>query len=262
MKAEAVFTQVPLETDSIPLPLDNPASWDGELPAIPPSLEESRCYCERLARGHYENFPVATLLLPSHLRPHFYAVYAYCRWADDLGDETGDRARSLWLLDRWEQELDACYAGQARHPVFVALVDTVNRLNIPAQPFRDLITAFRQDQVKTRYATFDDVLGYCRYSANPVGRLVLYVCGYRDAERQELSDYTCTALQLANFWQDVRRDYDIGRIYIPLYEMAAAGYSEDDLQAQRYNERLAGLLRSLVARTWALFRKGLPLVER
>ena len=165
------------------------------------------------------------------------------------------------LLDRWEEELDACYRGEARHPVFVALRGTIEQCQIPPEPFRDLITAFRQDQVKTRYQTFDEVLGYCRYSANPVGRLVLYVCGYRDPERQRLSDLTCTALQLANFWQDVVRDYKIGRIYIPLDAMARHGYSESDLAAGRYDERFRNLLRELVARTRDLFSQGLPLLS-
>jgi squalene synthase HpnC len=201
-------------------------------------------------------------LLPRGLREHFYPVYAYCRWADDLGDETGDRALSLDLLDRWERELDACYAGQARHPVFVALRDTIEACEIPREPFADLITAFRQDQRKTRYHTFAEVLDYCRYSANPVGRLVLYVCGYREPDLQRLSDFTCTALQLANFWQDVERDYRIGRIYIPLDDMKRHGYTEEDLAASRYDDRFRDLLREQVARTWELFRLGLPLVAR
>ncbi len=238
-----------------------PALWDGSLPELPPSLEEARRYCESLARRHYENFHVATRLLPKRARTHFYPVYAYCRWADDLGDETGDPARSLALLDRWEEELDACYRGEARHPVFVALRKTIEQCQIPPEPFRDLITAFRQDQVKTRYQTFAEVLDYCRYSANPVGRLVLYVCGYRDAERQALSDFTCTALQLANFWQDVQRDYRIGRIYIPLDAMARHGYSEGDLAAGVFDERFANLMRELVGRTWELFLQGLPLIS-
>ncbi|MBI2818642.1 MAG: squalene synthase HpnC [Acidobacteria bacterium] len=239
-----------------------PAAWEGSLPDFAPSLSEARHYCEQLARTHYENFPIATLLLPKLLRPHFYAVYAYCRWADDLGDETGNPERSLWLLELWEDELRACYQGQARHPVFVALAETVKQLDIPPEPFRDLLTAFRQDQTKTRYQYFDELLGYCRYSANPVGRLVLYVCGYRDPELQRLSDFTCTALQLANFWQDVRRDYAIGRIYIPLDAMTRYGYSEADLQALRFNQNFAALLRHLTERTWDLFRQGLPLVDR
>ena len=242
--------------------LPPPAAWSGELPSHPVSLEQARRYCESLARTHYENFSVATFLLPRRLRPHFYSVYAYCRWADDLGDEIGDRDRSLALLQRWEDELLACYQGQARHPVFVALRETIQQCAIPPEPFLDLIAAFRMDQTKTRYQTFAELLDYCRYSANPVGRLVLYVCGYRDPERQQLSDFTCTALQLANFWQDVRRDYQIGRIYMPLEDMARHGYSEDDLRAFRCDERFANLLRELVERTGELFDRGLPLVSR
>ena len=258
-RAEALNEATP---EAMSTALAAPAAWEGTLPDAPPSLNDARLYCERLARTHYENFPVATLLLPKALRPHFYSVYAYCRWADDLGDEIGDPQRSLWLLDRWEEELRACYRGQARHPVFVALAETVKQREIPFEPFLDLITAFRQDQIKTRYQTFDELLGYCRYSANPVGRLVLYVCGYRDPELQRLSDFTCTALQLANFWQDVRRDYDIGRIYMPLEAMARHGYSEADLAVHRCNPNFVALLRHLVDRTWELFRQGLPLVAR
>jgi squalene synthase HpnC len=239
-----------------------PSAWRGELPAQAPSASDARRYCEWLARTHYENFPVATLLLPRPLREHFFPVYAYCRWADDLGDETGDRALSLDLLDLWELQLDLCFAGQARHPVFVALRDTIEACNIPRKPFADLITAFRRDQHKTRYHTFAEVLDYCRYSANPVGRLILYVCGYREPDLQRLSDFTCTALQLANFWQDVGRDYRIGRIYIPLDDMQRHGYSEEDLAASRYDDRFRGLLREQVDRTWELFRLGLPLVSR
>src|SRR5215469_6587292 len=164
------------------------------IPKHPPSLEEARAYCERLARSHYENFSVATWFLPSKLRPHFYSIYAYCRISDDLGDEVGNPQQSLALLDEWEQELDACYEGRPRHPVFVALRPTVLTCGIPPDPLRNLLTAFRQDQTVTRYETFDDLLGYCLNSANPVGHLVLYACGYSDVERQLLSDFTCTAL--------------------------------------------------------------------
>jgi len=229
---------------------------------LPPSLEEAQRYCEALARPHYENFPVATLLLPRGLRRHFFPIYAYCRWADDLGDETGDRELSLSLLQLWEDELLACYRGQARHPVFVALTRTIEQCQIPPEPFRDLITAFRQDQKQTRYPNFAAVLDYCRYSANPVGRLVLYACGYRDPELQRLSDFTCTALQLANFWQDVARDYRIGRIYLPLDDMARHGFSEADLAASRYTDSFRQLLREQVQRTGELFRLGLPLASK
>jgi squalene synthase HpnC len=270
MKAEATFDTPAGEPAAVGTagarpdlsvnPWSEPALWDGSRPPVPPPVEEAARYCESLARRHYENFHVATRLLPSRLRAHFYPIYAYCRWADDLGDETGDPAHALWLLDRWEEELDACYRGEARHPVFVALRGTIEQCHIPPEPFRDLITAFRQDQIKTRYQTWDDVLGYCRYSANPVGRLVLFVCGYRDPERQRLSDMTCTALQLANFWQDVARDYAIGRIYIPLDAMARHGYLEGDLAAGRYDERFRNLMRELVGQTRNLFERGLPLL--
>ena len=252
MKAEAALPRTVLE----------PGTWEGALPELTPSVAEARRYCEWLARTHYENFPVATALLPGRLRPHFYSVYAYCRWADDLGDETNDPVRSLRLLDRWEEEMDACYEGCPRHPVFVALRETIEQCQVPREPFRDLITAFRLDQTKTRYETFAKLLEYCRYSANPVGRLVLYVCGYGEPELQRLSDAICTGLQLANFWQDVRRDYQMGRIYIPRDDMARHGYTEEDLAAFRYDERFRSLLGELVGRTRGLFERGLPLVSR
>src|SRR6266581_9031021 len=176
------------------------------IPEAAPSGAEAREYCRRLARSHYENFSVATWFLPGKYRQHFFNVYAYCRISDDLGDEVGNQQEALELLDIWEGELNACCDGHPRHPVFVALAETVRDCDIPKQSFADLLKAFRQDQRVQRYQTFQDVLGYCRYSANPVGHLVLYVCGYRDAERQALSDFTCTALQLANFWQDVTAD--------------------------------------------------------
>src|SRR6202051_3960222 len=199
------------------------------IPSRAPSLEDACSYCERLARTHYENFSVATWFLPTRLRQHFFNVYAYCRISDDLGDETGDRAASLLLLDEWEAELNACYESAPRHPVFVALAGTVREFDIPKQTFADLLTAFRQDQTVTRYETFDDLLGYCRYSANPVGRLVLYLGGYRDAERQQLSYFTCTALQLANFWQDVSTDYEKGRIYLPLEDLRKFNVSQREI---------------------------------
>jgi len=203
------------------------------IPDRAPSQSEAQEYCRHLARTHYENFSVATWFLPERLRQHFYSVYAYCRISDDLGDEVDHPAASLQLLDEWEAELHACYAGSPRHPVFVALAETVPKFDIPMQPFADLLKAFRQDQTITRYPTFNDLLGYCRYSANPVGHLVLYLCGYRDAERQALSDFTCTALQLANFWQDVSVDYAKGRIYLPLEDMQHYKVSERDIAAPK-----------------------------
>jgi squalene synthase HpnC len=232
------------------------------IPEHAPSLADARAYCERLARSHYENFSVATWFLPRRLRPHFHSVYAYCRISDDLGDEVGDPRESLRLLDEWEGELNACYEGSPRHPVFVALRDTVRACDIPRQPFADLLQAFRQDQTRGRYQTFEDVLGYCRYSANPVGRLVLYVCGYRDDERQQLSDCTCTALQLANFWQDVWPDYGKGRIYIPLEDLQRYGVTEQDVASRRPTPQFRELMKFQVARAREWFNRGLPLARK
>jgi|SRR5579883_18638 squalene synthase HpnC len=232
--------------------------------SLPPSgcrVEVAERYTQWLATHHYENFHVVSWLLPRRLRRHFYNVYAYCRWADDLGDEVKDGGRALQLLDWWETELDFCYDGQPRHPVFVALAETVREFEIPAQPFRDLLTAFRQDQVVHRYKSWDEVIGYCRYSANPVGRLVLYLCGYRDAERQRLSDLTCTALQLANFWQDVARDLDKDRIYIPLDLLRRHGLAESDIEARIFDQRYISAMRELIARTRELFSAGWPLAS-
>lgn len=230
------------------------------IPEVAPSLEESRAYCRRLARSHYENFSVATWFLPERLRQHFFNVYAYCRISDDLGDEVGNAAASLALLDQWQGELDACYSGSPRHPVFVALAETVRAFDIPEAEFSNLLAAFRQDQTVTRYETFDDLLGYCRNSANPVGHLVLYLCGYRDGQRQALSDFTCTALQLANFWQDVSIDYAKGRIYLPLEDLRRFGASEADLAANRNTPQFCALLEFEVARAREWFDRGLPLV--
>ncbi len=232
--------------------------------APPPrcTREEAQSYTRWLATHHYENFNVVSWLLPRQLHQHFYNVYAYCRWADDLGDEVPDAARSLELLNWWEAELDACFAGRPSHPVFVALQETVVPFDIPKQPFADLLRAFRHDQSVKRYATWDEMLGYCRYSAHPVGRLVLYLCGYRDEERQRLSDATCTALQLANFWQDVGRDLDKGRIYIPLDIAAKHGVTEEDIVARRFDQRYVSLMKDLIARTRQLFDQGLPLAHR
>ena len=281
------------------VPADSPvvahpaaAGWRALPPeyAIPeraPSLEEARAYCARLAHSHYENFSVVTWFLPKHLHQHFYNLYAYCRISDDLGDEVGDPEQSLALLDAWEEELNATYlslvepplkdvrqdvetlqAGASernptspRHPVFLALRETIRECDIPRHPFADLLTAFRQDQTVGRYPTFDDVLGYCRNSANPVGRLVLYVCGYRDAERQQLSDYTCTALQLANFWQDVAVDYAKGRIYLPLEDLAKYGVSENDIAERRTTPAFLEMMKFEVERAREWFRNGLPLAK-
>jgi squalene synthase HpnC len=253
------------------------------IPEVAPTLEQARAYCERLAGSHYENFSVATWFLPRRLRPHFHSVYAYCRISDDLGDEVDDPRQSLALLDLWQSELDATYdtlttnatfasletrkakvetVRGPRHPVFIALRETIIACEVPREPFANLLQAFRQDQTVKRYETFEDVLGYCRYSADPVGRIVLYLCGYRDEERQRLADFTCTALQLANFWQDVTVDYAKGRIYLPLESLRRFGVGEDQIAERRFTPEFRELMRFEVNRARDLFHLGLPLVKQ
>jgi squalene synthase HpnC len=237
-----------------------PAAY--RMPQNVPSLPEALDYCRSLAASHYENFHVATRFLPARLRPHFYAIYAYCRIADDLGDEVPDAAQALALLELWGRELDACYEGRARHAVFVALAETIRVCSIPKEPFADLLTAFRQDQTEFRYETMQDVLGYCRYSANPVGRLVLYACGEVNEENLRLSDATCSALQLANFWQDVRVDFEKGRVYLPQEDMRRFGVSNETIAAGVATPEFRALLRHEVEFARALFEDGLPLIGR
>jgi len=227
------------------------------------TLEESLAYTRWLATHHYENFQVVSFLLPKRLHQDFYNVYSFCRWADDLGDETGDTAESLRLLKWWRGELDAMFAGEApQHPVFVALRGTVNRCQTPQIPFSDLITAFEQDQTVTRYRDFEHLFDYCKYSANPVGRLVLALCGYQDEERCALSDATCTALQLANFWQDVTVDLKKDRVYLPVGLLEAHGYPVEALFEHRFDDRFRAAMREAVAIARELFLKGLPLADR
>jgi len=226
------------------------------------SLAAAQAYCRQLARTHYENFAVTNWLIPKNLRAHFYPIYAYCRWADDLADEIPDRAESLRLLDWWQAELDACYAGEARHPIFVALQPTIREFEIPRAPFADLLTAFRQDQRQTRYDSAEDVLGYCRNSANPVGQLVLHLGRCATPDRIALSDSVCTGLQLANFCQDVARDYDRGRIYLPRTSWAEFGYTEKNFAARTENDAFRHLLAHEVARAERHLVAGQPLVNR
>ena len=248
-------------------PIPAAAGWsrlpaEYAIPRTAPSLQQSQEYCQKLARTHYENFSVATWFLPKRLRQDFLNVYAYCRISDDLGDEVGDPGTALALLDEWQAQLDACYEGTPRHPVFVALSETVKKFGIPRHEFSDLLIAFRQDQTVTRFETFNDVLAYCRYSANPVGHLVLYLCGYHDADRQQLSDYTCTALQLANFWQDVTIDYGKGRIYLPLEDLRRYSVSEEDLMQNRNTPAFCEMMKFEVERARQWFDRGLPLIAK
>ena len=223
------------------------------------SLEDALAYTRWLATHHYENFHVVSFLLPKRLHQDFYNVYAYCRSADDLGDEVPDKTESLRLLEWWRGELDAMYRGRATHPVFVALMPTVERYGIPRQPFSDLVDAFVQDQRVSRYRDWNELFGYCRNSANPVGRLVLYLCGYSDAGRQRLSDATCTALQLANFWQDVTVDFLKDRVYIPLDVLERHGATVAQIRERRFTPQFGAAMREIVARARELFLEGLPL---
>jgi squalene synthase HpnC len=237
------------------------ARYGPEASYAPPKPAAARTYCGRLARTHYENFSVASLLLPRKLLRHFHAIYAYCRWADDLADETGGGQRALALLRWWRGELLRCYDGQPRHPVMIALRETIRRFHIPPKPFLDLLFAFEQDQLVKCYQTYEQLLKYCRFSANPVGHLVLYLCESYDPPRAALADHICTGLQLANFWQDVARDLDIGRVYLPEEDRQCFGYPEIDLQRRRFTPAFAELMRFEVGRTRDLFYRGLPLVD-
>jgi squalene synthase HpnC len=234
------------------------------IPEVAPTLGEARAWCRRLAETHYENFHVASWFLPKALRPHFHSIYAYCRVSDDLGDEVGSTAEALALLELWGRELDACYEGRARHPVFVALSETIRACSIPKEPFADLLTAFRQDQTVTRHGSMSEVLDYCRYSANPVGRLVLYACGEVSPETKDakfrLSDATCSALQLANFWQDVRVDLAKGRVYLPQDDMRRFDVSDETIAGGITTPEFRALMKFEVDYARSLFEQGLPLI--
>lgn len=227
----------------------------------PCSLTDAQHYCRRLAATHYENFTVGSWLLPRDLRQHFANVYAYCRWADDLADETIDGHDSLALLDWWEQQLRDCYRGEATHPVFISLSETVREFEIPIQPWLDLLTAFRQDQRVARYETFDELLGYCRNSANPVGRLVLHLGRCATPDRAQWSDSICTGLQLANFLQDVAGDWDRGRIYVPRESLKRFGYDETAFGRRECNDTFRRMMATEVDRAEQFLLEGLPLVR-
>ena len=228
---------------------------------ISPSVGESFLHCERVAKKHYENFPVASLAVPRNLRPYVWAVYAFARAADDFADEgAGTPAERLQALDSWEKQLDEALAGRPGGAVFVALAETVAQTSIPVQLLRDLLTAFRMDVTTPRHQTFDDLLGYCRCSANPVGRIVLHLFGATSAATVDRSDDVCTALQLTNFWQDIAVDLKKDRIYLPLDDLRRFGYTETDLRAPAIDARFRGLMKFEVDRTRALFLRGRPLM--
>jgi len=223
-------------------------------------LEFARAYCRHVTRTHAENFSVASWLLPRPLVPHFEAVYAYCRWADDLADETGGGVKALALLDWWRAELLEVYSVRPWHPVMVALADTVTAFDIPPEPFLNLLLAFAQDQHVKCYDTFAQLRGYCANSADPVGRLVLHLFGFATPERLKLSDEICTGLQLANFCQDVARDAAIGRVYLPAEDLARFGVDPADFAAKRVSPEFRALMAFQVARVRETFDRGAPLL--
>lgn len=234
-------------------------------PETRPTLLEARAWCKALAEGHYENFHVATKLLPKRLRPHFHAVYAFCRVSDDLGDEVPDRVLASALLSSWRRMLEECFRepGESRHPVFVALHESIVACDLPIEPFQALIRAFEQDQVKTRFADIQELVAYSQDSANPVGRLVLMLCGYHSEELFALADQTCTGLQLANFWQDVQEDLlERDRIYLPADRMAAHGVSEAMLRQGHGTPQYRSLVQELVADARERLLRGAALIDR
>jgi phytoene synthase len=241
-------------TQAITSPLEAGRVW---------SLDRAYEYCERLARSHYENFPVGSALVPKRLRKHFYSIYAFARVADDFADEGHGHGFSehqrLEALDEWQRMLIESLAGRARHPVFVALAQTISEFDLPATLFEDLLSAFMQDVTIRRYESFDQLADYCRRSANPIGRLVLLLFGYRDEQRHQWSDQICTALQLTNHWQDVAIDLDKDRVYLPHEDLVRFGLSVDDLIARDSTEGFRRLMKFEVERARAMFKRGTPL---
>ena len=227
-------------------------------------IDSSFKYCEQIAKGHYENFPVASLLLPKEKRKYVYAIYAFARAADDFADEEGiegGAAKRLALLDEWNGKLRDCYSGKAYDPIFIALAKTVEDNRIPIEPLENLLNAFRQDVVKQRYTRFEELLDYCKNSANPVGRLVLMIFGCHDEEFFKYSDKICTALQLTNFWQDIEVDLRKERIYLPAEDITKFGYSYKELELKQENESFRSLVKFEVERTKKIFDEGRKLID-
>ena len=243
------------ETASLSAPLAPPSVRLGL--AITSELSEAQAFTRELTHTHYENFSVISWFVPRHLRQDFCNIYAFCRIADDAGDEAGDPQTATALLADLKDRTESCFAGQSGTALFVALADTISRHDIPKKPLLDLIDAFQQDQRVTRYETFEQLLDYCRRSADPVGRIVLHLFGYHDEHRMSLSDQTCSALQLTNFWQDVRRDIlDRDRIYLPRSDMDQFGVTEAQVQDGRYDENYRRLIEFEVDRTEMMFTAG------
>ncbi|MEE9386535.1 MAG: squalene synthase HpnC [Nannocystaceae bacterium] len=250
----------------VPAPLHDEASHDVAAPdGAPPGpweLDSAYRFCERLATSHYENFPVASRFLPHHLRPNVFAIYAFARTADDFADEPRFDGRRRESLDRWAQLLEACYHRRVEHPIFLALRDTVRRHNIPIRPLQALITAFRMDLTKHRYRSFAELRHYCEHSANPVGQLVLFVHGYTDPALHRYADEICTALQIANFLQDLSVDLPRGRCYLPEEDLVHFGLRVEQLAPGEHSADFRDLMRYSVLRARALFERGRPLIRK
>lgn len=242
-----------------PAAVRDPVAWD--LAPLPSSLAPAaaRAFCRAVASRHYENFTVATLLVPRRLRQHLANVYTFARWADDLADEAASPAEATAALADWRQRLEACFAGRPDHPVFVALAETVTETGLSMQPFSDLLDAFEQDQATTRYATRAELLDYCRRSADPVGRIVLGLEGCRDPDLVRMSDAICTGLQLVNFWQDITRDRLAGRIYLPAEDMARHSVTEPMLATPPAAQAVRALIRDEVSWARECFNAGADL---
>ncbi len=234
------------------------------------NLSDAKEFCRKYTCQHYENFTVASWLLPKQIRQNFYPIYSFCRWADDLGDESPDNESALVALDDWESQLNDCYSNKTLHPIFIALKPIIDKYRIPKSLFTDLINAFRLDQTKKEYNSRQELLDYCKLSANPVGRIVLHLAQTTDEESLILSDKICTGLQLANHWQDIARDKrrktadgnsDLRR-YIPLDDMTACGYASEDFQNEIYNNAFLELMTQLCSWADSFFIEGSQLVER
>ncbi len=246
---------------AVKMPSISPETTAIEHPPSAASIREAFSHCESVARTHYENFPVGSRFVPGSLRPHVCSIYAFARAADDFADEPGLKpTQRLLRLNGWQNNLDACLT-EPKGPVFTALAETIRAFDLPTQLLRDLLSAFRLDVTTPRHKTFEDLLSYCRYSANPIGRLILHLFGYRDERRCLLSDAICSALQLTNFWQDISVDFSRGRIYIPQDDMKRFDVTEEDLAERRVTPGFRRLLDLEIARTEALFNRGRFLSE-
>ena len=227
-----------------------------------PSIDEAYAYCAHLTKAHYENFPVGSLLIPKSLRPHVQAIYAFARTADDFADEPGlSKEERLTQLNLWQDHLNTC-EHHPHGPIFTALAQTIKTQHLPIQLLNDLLTAFRMDVATNRHNTLNDLLHYCTFSANPVGRLILHLFDYRSSELVQYSDAICTGLQLANFWQDIAIDFSRDRIYLPKEDMQRFNVTEADLQKGQVTANFKNLLDHLIAHTTQSFQAGYPLLRQ